>query len=196
MTVFQGAIQVASGIMMGVASGGSIIGTGGMSMPVAIGLATWASMTIVSGIETVQAGLNEQGPPDAVQVQIVQGAYEAVTGSPMSDSGKTITRVGYYSIDIVCNCYSIHYAWKTYFTSRSNFIPKYGSEQTLYTPSGIAVQKTTSEMRFIGSRIGLGAQSTSTTIDFYSTFTDIYQLIYEAGSIDNPDLANGGVRNE
>ncbi len=40
------------------------------------------------------------------------------------------------------------------------------------------------------------AQSTSTTIDFYSTFTDIYQLTYEAGSIDNPDLANGGVRNE
>lgn len=58
------------------------------------------------------------------------------------------------------------------------------------------MQKTTSEMRFIGSRIGLGAQSTSTTIDFCSTFTDIYQLIYEAGSIDNPDLANGGVRNE
>ena len=28
------------------------------------------------------------------------------------------------------------------------------------------------------------------------TFTDVYQLIYEAGSVENPDLANGGVRNE
>ena len=63
----------------------------------------------------------------------------------------------------------------------------------LTTPSGITVEKATSEMRFIGTKIGLGAQGTSMTIDFYSIFSDTYE-IFNDGQNDsiNPDVDRGG----
>ena len=193
MTVLRGAIQIVSGTMLAITAGSSVVGSGGLSTPAAIALTAWASVSIASGIQTLSAGLNDRGSPEAIQVQAVEYAYESIMGGPMGETGRTITRICYYSIDIACSCYSISYTWSSYFQSRSVFIPKYGSEIKLTTPSGITVEKATSEMRFIGTKIGLGAQGTSMTIDFYSIFSDTYE-IFNDGQNDsiNPDVDRGG----
>jgi len=193
MTVLRGAIQIVSGTMLAITAGSSVVGSGGLSTPAAIALTAWASASIASGIQTLSAGLNDRGSPEAIQVQAVEYAYESIMGDPMGETGRTITRICYYSIDIACSCYSISYTWSSYFQSRSVFIPKYGSEIKLTTPSGITVEKATSEMRFIGTKIGLGAQGTSMTIDFYSIFSDTYE-IFNDGQNDsiNPDVDRGG----
>ena len=175
---------MASGVMLGVTAGSSVVGTGGISTPVAIALATWASATIVNGYETLSAGLNDSASPEALQVRIVQYAYERATGSEMGATGLTITRGCYLSVDIVCSCYSISYNWTTYFKSRRTFIPKYGSGIQRQTQSGIIIEETTSQMRFIGTKVGMGTQASSMAVDFFSAFSDVYQFFKDASNDD------------
>ena len=193
MTVLQGAIQVASGTMMAISSIGSLVGSGGMSAPMAYGLTLWASASIETGLRTLAAGLNDAKRPEPLQVRIVEYAYESLMKKRMSESELSIVRSCYYSIDILCSCYSINFTWKSYFKSRSTFIPKYGAEKKIVLPNGMTVEEATFQMRFIGTKLGIASQSISIGIDFYGIFSDLSGMWNEnRGVTINPDVDIGG----
>ena len=111
----------------------------------------------------------------------------------MGEKGMTITRYCYYGVDIVCSCYSIRFTWQSYFKARTTFIPKYGAEARYYTKSGVTALKMKSEMRFIGTVMGIGAQTGSVLLDFYSIFLDTYNLMDEYIDDDAPIFINPDV---
>ena len=177
---------------MGITSVASIISSGGMSTPMAVSFGVWATMTFINGYNTLAAGLSDEGPPEALQVQIVESAYTLVTGEPMGETGMTIVRYCYYSVDIVCSCYSVNFTWKSYFKARRVFIPEYGSETGYFTRSGLKVLKAESKMRFIGTSLGAGAQSGSVILDFYSIFSDANNMLPDDEPVFiNPDVGYG-----
>ena len=111
----------------------------------------------------------------------------------MSESELSIVRSCYYSIDILCSCYSINFTWKSYFKSRSTFIPKYGAEKKIVLPNGMTVEEATFQMRFIGTKLGIASQSISIGIDFYGIFSDLSGMWNEnRGVTINPDVDIGG----
>ena len=110
----------------------------------------------------------------------------------MSDRGVAITRICYLIVDIRCSCYSIRATWNTYFKSRDAFIPAYGSEISHRARQGIRVIEMTSEMRFIGTEIGLTSQGGSMLLDFKSIYDDAVNFMGEAEDVFiNPDVGYG-----
>ena len=190
--VLSGVVQMASGVMLGITSVTSLISSGGMSTPMAVSLGAWATMTFMNGYNTLTAALNDKGPPEAIQVRIVESVYTLVTGEQMGETGLTITRYCYYSVDIACSCYSINFTWKSYFKSRRTFIPEYGSEAQYFTRSGMKVLKAESSMRFIGTVMGAGIQTGSIILDSHSIFLDVNSIMPDDEPVFiNPDVGYG-----
>ena len=50
------------------------------------------------------------------------------------------------------------------------------------------IEEATSEMRFIGTKVGVGAQGGSITFDFHSIFSDVYEIIYGNAQDDGGDF--------
>lgn len=193
-TVVQGALQMASGIMMWVAVGTSEIGSAGMATPIAIGLAVWGTANIANGLNSLIAGFNDKGPPDPLQVIVVQQTYEAIRGEPMSPMGQQITRLAVYTIDIVCACYTINLSWKT--MMEKGIIWKTYPEIPMTTPSGVVVMKVESKLQFYGHVTGAGMQTFSVGLDYYGMWNSIYDLSSGAWEMifqeDESHFQNGG----
>ena len=193
-TVVQGALQMASGIMMWVAVGTSEIGSAGMATPIAIGLAVWGTANIANGLNSLIAGFNDKGPPDPLQVIVVQQTYEAIRGEPMSPMGQQITRLAVYTIDIVCACYTINLSWKT--MMEKGIIWKTYPEIPMTTPSGVVVMKVESKLQFYGHVTGAGMQTFSVGLDYYGMWNSIYDLSSGAWEMifqeDESHSQNGG----
>lgn len=193
-TVAQGGLQVASGVMMWVVAGAGEIGSAGMATPIAYGLGIWGSLNIASGIQSLAAGLNDKGPPDAVQVQIAEQTYEALFGEPMSPTGQQFTRAAVYTIDIVCACYTISISWKT--MMEKGIIWQAYPEIPVTTPSGVEVIKVGSQLEFYGHVTGAGMQAFDVAFDYYGLWNSTYdlssgawELIFQEG---DSQFGNGG----
>lgn len=195
-TVARGALQTASGIMMATVGWGSIAGSGGLSTPIAYSLGTWGAASIANGINTLVKGFQEKGPPDPIQVSIVQYTYESITGNPMSPTGMNATRMAYYSIDIIMSCYSIKATWTT--MNKTGTIYSRFSTKPLeafispHAPVGVCIQQTTTKLEFYGHVTGATSQSASVVLDYIGVWSSVYNI--------SEDLVNippqGGENNE
>ena len=186
--VFEGLLQVASGGFMMFTAITTEVGTYGMTTPLSYALGLWGATSIANGIQTVYSGIRETKPSEPLQVQFVEYAYKTITGNEMSNSGKTITKVLYYGIDISLSCYTISVSWRTMI--EEGIIYRRYFDEVMYTPSGFGVIKVSSELRFLGHASGAGGMSTSVILDYRSIFLDVYEVSDELGNVKQiPDVS-------
>jgi hypothetical protein len=179
-TVLQGSLQVVSGSFMVWTGATSLLGSGGLSAPIAVALSVWGSASILNGVSTLRSEFSDKGPSEPLQVRVVQKTYETITGHVMSPNGLNITRFAYYSIDIAMSCYSIHTSWTTMtktgiISTRLKTVPL---EIPLSSgaPVGVLVQHTTSHLVFYGHTTGAATQSISVMLDCYGTWNSVFGI--------------------
>ncbi len=174
-TVLQGSVQVISGALLWVAAGGSEVFTAGGATPGAIFLASWGTMSIINGINTIWEGVHDNGPPDAIQVRAVEDTWEYISGSDLSPRGKFVVRGLYYTVDVATACYSVSLtvkAVKKTMLFKHNYVV-----DTYETSQMIKLEKIVSKIQLkalpVSTIIG---QLSQIAFDFYSASQTIFSF--------------------
>jgi hypothetical protein len=88
-------------------------GSGGLAAPVGYALAVWGGTEVLNGARDVVAALQDQGPPEALQVEAYSEFHEIITGNELSPGGRQVVTNAYYSLDILTACMSLRVTWLT-----------------------------------------------------------------------------------